>query len=29
MTEKFNAEFIPGRAAQNIIRVTHVAKEIT
>ena len=29
MTEKFNAEFIPGGAAQNIIWVTQVAKEIT
>ena len=29
MTEKFNAEFIPGGAAQNSIRVTQVAKEIT
>ena len=29
MTEKFNAEFIPGGAAQKMIRVTHVAKEIT
>ena len=29
MTEKFNAEFIPGGAAQNMTRVTHVAKEIT
>ena len=29
MTEKFNAEFIPGGGAQNMIRVTQVAKEIT
>ena len=27
MTEKFNAEFIPGGAAQNSIRVTQVVKE--
>ena len=29
MKEKFNAELIPGGAAQNTIGVTHVAKEIT